>query len=666
MQERSDARTRSRFSVRLAGVTGAMAAAVLFASAGAATAASSTSSTHDLPHAGPKVVPNSQPTWATPSARAGTTPAGQQITARLYLGLPDQAGTEALATAVSDPDSPSYGKYLTPQQVQARIAPPQSAVDTVRAWAGTTGLRVAGKVPANRLYVEVQGTAAQVQAAFGVQLGQYTVNGKQYRASDRPLTVPSAISKVVSGVAGVNQTVSHATPATVPPSPGFRNSGPCGAYYGEKTTSALPKFDGLPRTLPYAPCGYVPSQVRSAYGIADATAKGLDGKGQTVAIIDAFASPTILADAQQYAQRNDPTHPLASTQFDQVIFPVTHEYEAPDQCDAAGWYGEETLDVEAVHATAPGANIVYVGASDCQDQSLDTALNEVVANHLADVVSNSYGSLGEDIPAEEVQALNTIAIEAALEGITITFSSGDSGDDAAAVGYPTPDFEASDPFVTAVGGTSLGIGKDGKRVVETGWETNKATLTNGAWDPKAPGAYLYGSGGGTSRLFAQPSYQKGVVPDSLAKKNQAKGNKGRVVPDISMLGDPNTGFLVGQTQTFPDGVYYSQYRIGGTSLSSPLLAGTVAVSNQKHGAPAGFINPVIYKKLSHNGSITDVKHVDGAVVRVDFANTVDASAGLITSLRTFDSQSLAIRTRSGYDDVTGLGTPNGLAFLAGL
>ncbi|HEY5153253.1 MAG TPA: hypothetical protein VIJ47_00870, partial [Acidimicrobiales bacterium] len=193
--------------------------------------------------------------------------------------------------------------------------------------------------------------------------------------------------------------------------------------------------------------------------------------------------------------------------------------------------------------------------------------------------------------------------------------------------------------------------------------TGKSVLTDNVWTPPAPGAYVYGSGGGTSRLFSQPWYQRGVVPDALARKNQTKGNKGRVVPDISMLGDPSTGMLIGQTQTFPEGVSYDEYRIGGTSLSSPLFAGVMALADDVLGVHHGFINPTIYKKLAGTSAITDVKHVKGGVVRVDFINGVDDADGTRTSVRTFDFGGLAIKTKPGYDDVTGLGVPNGMAFL---
>ena len=612
--------------------------------------------------AGTAALPNSHPRWATPSNKVAATTADSRVGFSVYLKMRDQAGAEAVAAAVSDPNSSSYGHYLSPAQVRARYGATDATVQSVRQWLGSAGFTV-GATASNNAYVQASGTAAQIQHAFAVHLNVYSVAGQHRRAVDANLNLPSSILSSVVSVSGLNQSLSQplnsgatAAPATVPPPAGFRNAPPCGAYYGQKIDTKDPAFNG--KQLPYAPCGYKPGQMRSAYGIAGTVNRGVSGRGQTVAILDAFASPTLYADAHRYASRNDPGHPLRASQFSEHVFPTNAASEGPDQCNAAVWYGEQTLDVEAVHAMAPGAHILYVGASDCLDASLDQALNYVVAGRLADVVSNSYGNLGEGVPADEVQAFNQIAIQGVLEGMTINFSSGDRGDEVAHVGQPEPDFSASDPWVTAVGGTSLGIGKNGQRVLETGWETTKSTLTDGSWVPADP-FYLYGSGGGTSRLFAEPRYQRGVVPDSLARMNQTGGHRGRVVPDISMDGDPNTGFLVGETQTFPKGVKYDQYRLGGTSLSAPLFSGLMAVANQLDHFDHGFINPVLYQFTSRTRAIHDVRHVTGGVVRVDYANT-----GLVTSVRTFDFQGLAIHTAPGYNNVTGLGTPDGLAFLA--
>jgi subtilase family serine protease len=322
-----------------------------------------------------------------------------------------------------------------------------------------------------------------------------------------------------------------------------------------------------------------------------------------------------------------------------------------------------------VHSIAPGANVVFVGAPN-NYQDLDAALNEVVDKHLASIVTNSYGNSTEDLPAGRIKPENDTFIQAAATGIGVFFSSGDNGDETNGVvadaGSATPDWPASSPWVTAVGGTSLAVGSGGQYLFETGWETGKSSLKGGAWTPTAPGAYLYGAGGGTSRLFAQPAYQAGVVPASIS---QIRGGAPmRAVPDMAGLADPTTGMLVGQTQTFPDGsVAYGEFRIGGTSLASPLTAGFMALAQQKAGHVLGFANPLIYANAG-TAAFHDVDSSHGlGAVRAEYANGVDASGGYVYTLRSlgFDTD-LTIHARPGYDDVTGVGTPNGGAFLSAL
>jgi len=156
----------------------------------------------------------------------------------------------------------------------------------------------------------------------------------------------------------------------------------------------------------------------------------------------------------------------------------------------------------------------------------------------------------------------------------------------------------------------------------------------------------------------------------------------RVVPDISMEADPGTGFLVGETQTFPDGVHYGEYRIGGTSVSSPLFAGVVAVADQMAGVPLGFLNPALYQlDTTQPSTIYDV--TPGSLQdqsRVDYANSINATAGLLYSTRiiTYEgletycdgtgncaSRTIVISTLKGYDDMTGLGAPS-TGFVAAL
>jgi subtilase family serine protease len=196
--------------------------------------------------------------------------------------------------------------------------------------------------------------------------------------------------------------------------------------------------------------------------------------------------------------------------------------------------------------------------------------------------------------------------------------------------------------------------------------------------------YLYGSGGGTSHLFAQPWYQQGVVPTALATRWSSTPH--RVVPDIAAVGDPNTGMLVGQTQTFTNGTTsYDEFRLGGTSLSSPLMAGMFAVAQQIRGLnnPIGFANPLLYKGGMSAAAFNDIQHVAAAppgILRADYANSENATNGILYSVRTLDFHTsskvvqspafptgdydASIFTRSGYDDVTGLGTPTGSFYAA--
>jgi subtilase family serine protease len=626
--------------------------------------------------ASPRVtLAGSAPGWATQTRRLRSEAGSDRLQFRVYLSLRNRAALDATATAVSNPRSASYRHYLSPAQMKAAFDPSDASVATVSSWLEGEGLHP-NAVPANNLYVQATGTVAQVSKAFGVNLGVYGYQGHHLRAPDRALSIPAALGSVVSGVVGVDQSENllhpnHVVADATPNAPGgFRNARPCSAYWGQQVDTTDPAYGGgFPDPLPYATCGYTPPQLRSAYGLAPVVAGGDAGQGVTVAIVDAYAAPSIFKDASRYAKINDPAHPFQSSQFSQIVFRQTPKLAGPDFCDAEGWYGEETLDVEAVHAMAPAANILYVGGSDCLDTGLDVALNTVVANGLAQIVSNSYGDLGEDVPSDVVAAFDAIAESAVTQGIGVYFSSGDDGDEVSTLGGPpTPDFSATSPWVTAVGGTSTGIDQNGNRVLETGWETGESfrmgTAAHRHWSPAAPGAFIYGSGGGTSRLYAEPGYQAGVVPDALAEQNQSTpGAKGRVVPDISMDGDPTTGMLVGETQVFPDGRYYDQYRIGGTSLSSPLFAGLMAVADQVTGVRHGFVNPALYGNEAGTDGIIDVQHVVAAAVRVDYNNGVDASNGVFQTVRSFDFTGLAIHTTPGYDDTTGLGTPNGLAFI---
>ncbi len=270
-----------------------------------------------------------------------------------------------------------------------------------------------------------------------------------------------------------------------------------------------------------------------------------------------------------------------------------------NQCDAAGWYGEETLDVESVHGMAPDANVRYVAAGSCQDSDLAQADAYIVNNGLASIVSNSWGE--PDSYSTMSDAFNAIFELGAVEGVGFFFSSGDSGYEGPGEDPVSPydqvDFPTSSPYVTSVGGTSLAIGKTNNYQWETSWGTLLDPLvhtkTGKKWQFTPPGkypAYYDGSGGGgVSTVYTQPFYQAGVVPDragrEAAERHDQQPCRCGWMPDVSALADPSTGILVGQTTLQPDGKTYafSLSRIGGTSVACPTFAGIQADAQQAVG-----------------------------------------------------------------------------------
>ncbi|MDQ0931450.1 S53 family peptidase [Streptomyces turgidiscabies] len=589
-----------------------------------------------------------RPAWATARADKGATSDSSKVSARVYLAGRNAAGLTAYAKAVSDPRSASYGKYLTAAQVQRRFGASPAQVAAVKAWLTSAGLEVTG-VTAH--YVTVTGDVAAAEKAFSTQLHNYAKGTRTYRAPAKAASAPESLNGAVLTVTGLDTAPHTATHDDTLPAPEavFRNSGPFSTYYGSNTAATLPTAYGA--QIPYAVQGYSGKQLRAAYGAGSWT-----GKNVRVAITDAYASPYIAGDAATYAAKHGDAA-YRSGQFKQVL---PKDYTHTEDCGAAGWYGEETLDVEAVHAVAPGADITYVGSASCNDDDLLDALSKVVDNHLADIVSNSWGGTEATQTPALAAAYDQVFKLGAVQGIGYYFSSGDNGDELANIGTKQVDSPANSAWVTAVGGTSLAVGKNDKYLWETGWGTEKATLSaDGKSWTNFPGTFNSGAGGGTSATVAEPFYQRAVVPKSLATANSAAGN--RVVPDIAAIADPNTGFKVGQTQTFPDGsLQYSEYRIGGTSLAAPVIAAVQALAQEARGGKAiGFANPAIYAKCLSEAYHDVTDHPTGsdlAVARVDFVNGFDAADGTTTSVRSLgkDSSLSAVR---GYDDVTGVGSP---------
>jgi subtilase family serine protease len=650
-------------------------------------------------------VGGSVPAWAKSSAFTKKAPAGDYVNIRVYLGWQNGADAAKTALAVSTPGSSSYGKYLTPAQFRQRFAPKQADVTAVQQFLRGAGFSVVETATNNR-YIAAEGTVAQAQAAFGTTLGEYSVQGRTLRAPQSAVSVPASLGAAVESVVGLDQGAALLSPTrSVGNSPkqnhgapgvGFRAGRPCSLWFGEKTVST-PNIDVYDSTTkPLAPCGYTPAQVRGLYGLTAADT----GAGQTVAFVGANASPTLQQDVAKYSS----LHGLPAPRITEDVPPGVYKHPDTPQQVPGDYYGEETLDAEAIHTTAPDARLLYVASSNAY-QDFDRSINRIVDKGQSHIISISYGFSGENVPQGYVNSLNNTFLEAVATGVGVYVSSGDNGDEVSTFGTPSVDFYANSPYVTAVGGTSASIEPSGtaptglgygaiddptsalnqpgwKRDFEVGWQTGLSAISstpsdhlsgppyvlNGTLGTPAPGDFYGGGGGGVSAVVARPAYQAGLpVPGT-----------GRIVPDISALADPNTGFLVGQTQQFSNGTYFDEYRIGGTSLAAPLTAGIAAVADQRNGSPLGFLNPRIYAAYRTAASTAyydpDQRDEFGtttsdplpSVVRVNYVNSEDASGGLSASLRTLESPAQTLHSVRGFDAATGVGTPNGDGFFAAI
>ena len=616
------------------------------------------------------------PAWAKGVLPVAHPSATDPVQISLALKGRHPAELSRFVTAVSDPASPTYRHFLTNAQYNRRFAPAAADVATARAWLQRAGF-VIDNTNAGVGLITAHAPTSTVGRLFGTTFGLFRVAGRLLRAPLSTPTMPAALRPIVSTVVGLAQTPAV---SNVSPAPGYLNARPCSRYYGQRVAKNLPKVNG--KHVPYAVCGYTIGQLRSAYGVDKVRSAG---KGATVAVVDAHASRTIVADVNEWSRRNG-MPALRPGQLSQVTIPGLSDPPVEAEPVFAGqqWQGEESLDIEAVHGIAPAANIVYYSALSGFGLDLPffvglepllVALAQAVGDGKADVISNSWGGPNDTPLPVDTLLLDSITNQAAAKGITISFATGDSGDMVAAAGERSANFPSTSPGVVAVGGTSLRVGKNGKRIAESYWGSEGVPLGIGAWD-FAKKAYAGGGGGGVSTAYPQPAWQRGVVPASEATYG-GLAHPGRVTPDVSLVGDSTTGLLIGHTQHFPDGKdRYGEYRIGGTSLGCPLFAGITALAVATAHHRVGLVTPALYAKSRTVAGqsrlfydpvgVRQAKGISKLVnIRSDYTTDGDPTSKVHYSLRLMSVLS-TLHARRGFDDSTGLGVPKTPAVVAAL
>jgi subtilase family serine protease len=364
---------------------------------------------------------------------------------------------------------------------------------------------------------------------------------------------------------------------------------------------------------------YNPKQILSAYNIQPLLDSGLTGEGHTIVIVDAFQSPTIEHDLQVFNETFGlPAAPL------KIIAPDGLTPFDPNDSTHVGWAGEISLDVEWAHAIAPKATIALVLAKSNQDADMFSALRYAIKHNVGDVISMSFSAPERCLNADGVNLWHKLFVEAARKGITLIAASGDQG-----AAHPSCDgssyflsvaYPASDPLVTAVGGTELRASYTGQYISEVAWN-----------DPDVPGA----TGGGFSTIFAKPDYQKNIAGNSSA----------RALPDVAYNAGIHTGVLAvwsssGQGE---DGVFI----FGGTSAGAPQWAGITVLANQQAQKRLGFLNTALYN-IAQSSAYAEVFH-DMKAGGNTF--TDKDSGGQLVAVKGYSA-------RVGWDPATGWGSPN--------
>ena len=564
------------------------------------------------------VMRGTTPALIAKSTETGRMPAGQDL-GRMILQLAptaqqDQKAAKVVA-ALHDPSSPSYHKWLTPAQFGQLYGVSDYDAAQVQGWLQNRGLTV-HEISQSHRFIVFSGTVAQVEDAFATQMHNYSYQDKSFVSNSTDIQIPAALQSVVKGVVRL-----HGDPRTP-------NAFMGGKVFFKKSPGQFSFDDGSHYMTP--------ADFAKIYNLQPLYAAGIDGTGQTIAIVgrsnidvqDIHAFRSLLG-----LPVNDP----------QVIVngddPGMTFYDLP----------EATLDVTWSGAVAPMATIKFVVSQSNFTDGVDVSAAYIVDHNVAPVMSTSYGACEQNLGAVGTAFYNSLWLQAAAEGITSFVSAGDNGgagcDSPGAGLYGTGvavNGIASTPYNVAVGGTQF----DDTANPSAYWsDTNDPAtglsalgyIPEKVWndstaDPNYP--QLWAGSGGVSTLYAKPDWQTapGVPNDGM-----------RDLPDFSLSASGHDGYLVCLYRNCDFGPYF--YFFGGTSASSPAAAGIMALVNQKLGGqPQGMANYVFYRLATVPGVYHDTVVGDNAVPDANGQYTLGYSAGpgydLATGLGSFDANAL--------------------------
>ena len=578
---------------------------------------------------------------ATPAVDAGTAPAHQTAHVTLILKLHNEAALENYIRQTVTPGSPHYQQFLTTKQFAKQYGATDAEVARVQSYLQSQGL--SSEVLPSHLAIRTTGTVAQFGKLFQTSIHNYVSreNGHSFHKPATAPQVPSAIADVVDVASGLSNEKIYrphhvSTPAFAALSTANGKTNALAAK-GSGGSSSNPTASGIPGE-------YTVGDVANFYDINPLYQRGVVGRGSTVGIVT--LSNFYPSDATAYW--SDIGLTTKSNRITQV------HVDGGGAID--GGSGETSIDVEQSGGIAPFADILVYDAPNAGNGYVD-AFAQAVSDNIADSISTSWGlpeifnfaalnvtgaSDTDTTDVGDLRAFHKIFLEAAVQGQSLFAASGDSGaydtvrDLGAGTGvgeYTAPltvDSPASDPFITAAGGTTtpysyaFGTGPTDSITQESVWGWDY--LQNYLDTYIGKGVYnLFstGGGGGVSVYWRTPFYQdftngirRSETKQSLVYNDPSAGPttllklpghfEGRNVPDISLNADPETGYIF--VSTVDGGLASGE---GGTSFVAPQLNGITALLRQSSGHRIGLWNPQVYalQNIFGYGKFTPFKSI---------------------------------------------------------
>ncbi len=579
--------------------------------------------------------------WAPAIAQGRATQVGVYtatalLTVTLALRPRDAAGLRSFAQAVSDPHNQFYRHYLTHAQIEQRYGATPSTIDAVAAWVRSQGVTA---VTTRTTDVTFAAPARRMATLFHIQIGTWRLStGRMIFGPTTAPAVPQSLSGAIMAIIGLdNETLLQPRDGRLETTSAFaagrqvargRPEVPQTSPAGTEQSRSGQQRTG-PRLGSGVQGGYTPQELRLAYDIAGLFTEGTQGQGQTIDLyeLDGYQPSTINTYDTQYGISGGSVTPYLCVTDTSSVYGCT-----AGQTMAAGSAEDEVeSDIEVIQAIAPRATI-HVYQSDQNGSDWYSLWTTMLSAGDARIVSTSWGfcELDLDQPTLDiVQAQDILFQEAVAAGIGIFAASGDSGstdcapDSGVHATTLAVDNPASDPFVTAVGGTSLYLDS-----ADQGYGSEVV------WNS---GTFLAG-GGGVSVLFSRPWYQTALAPTQL------NGATGRMLPDVSANADPYTGYSIYTAC----GGSPCWTVIGGTSLATPLWAAVMALANQvveaQGGMDLGFTNPTLYS-LGEDDATSSAFH--DVTSGSNDANPSDGSAS-----------SKIYSATVGFDMASGWGSPD--------